>query len=138
VNDGIRRGFFGGLFVAMGLALGGYFVGRSMYDAQVALNTAETKGLAERRVKADRANWKMSYTVKGASRDDIPMLYEEAKNARIAANEIAANAGVKVGGIRSARQGSFIVRDVGEGYGDTAKVDKDVRVVTTTTFYLTE
>jgi hypothetical protein len=45
---------------------------------------------------------------------------------------------VKVGGIRDARQGNFFVRDAGEDYGDTAKIDKDVRVVTTITFYLTE
>ncbi|MEM9622794.1 MAG: SIMPL domain-containing protein, partial [Pseudomonadota bacterium] len=66
------------------------------------------------------------------------MLKEATKNARLAANEFAANAGVQVGGIRDARQGGFIVRDVGEDYSDTAKIDKDVRVVTTITFYLTD
>ena len=66
------------------------------------------------------------------------MLKEATKNARIAANEFAENAGVNVGGIRSARQGSFFIRDAGEEYGDTAKIEKDVRVVTTITFYLTE
>ena len=64
------------------------------------------------------------------------MLREATKNARITANEFAENAGVKVGGIRSARQGGFIVRDAGEGYGDTAKIEKDVREVTTITLYL--
>ncbi len=57
---------------------------------------------------------------------------------RIAANKFAENAGVKVGSIRSARQGGFNVRDAGEEYGDTAKIEKDVRVVTTIVFYLTE
>ncbi len=66
------------------------------------------------------------------------MLSEATKNARIAANEFAKNANVKVGGIRSAVQGNFFVRDAGEQYGDTAKIEKDVRVVTTITFYLTE
>ena len=66
------------------------------------------------------------------------MLQEATTNARIAANEFAANAGVQVGGIRNARQGGFIIRDVGENYGDTAKIEKDVRVVTTITFYLTK
>jgi hypothetical protein len=66
------------------------------------------------------------------------MLREATKNARIAANEFAENAGVKVGGIRDARQGNFFVRDAGEEYGDTARIEKDVRVVTTITFYLTE
>jgi hypothetical protein len=232
--------FFFGLFVAVGLALAGYFIGQTMYNAKVALNTAEAKGLAERRVLADRANWKISFAVSGASREDIPRLYKEAeqhqqtiigllkdngfsdseiglgvldyeylefrddkqmlvdqthklvgtinvetekveqvakvranvnklieqgidiknmapayrftklneikpemlreatKNARIAATEFAENAGVKVGGIRSARQGSFYIRDAGEDYGDTSKIEKDVGVVTTITFYLTE
>lgn len=232
--------FFLGLFVALGLALAGYFVGQTLYNAKVALNTAQVKGLAERRVLADRVNWEIVYKVKGASREEIPRLYKQAekhqqtifgvlknngfdeseielgvldyqyfefrddnqrlvdqthtlvgtinveteqvglvgkvrtnvneliargidienrtpayrftklnevkpdmlreatKNARIAANEFAENAGVDVAGIRSARQGSFVVRDAGEEYGNTAKIEKDVRVVTTITFYLTE
>lgn len=232
--------FFLGLFVALGLALAGYFVGQTLYNAKVALNTAQVKGLAERRVLADRVNWEIVYKVKGASRGEIPRLYKQAekhqqtifsvlknngfdeseielgvldyqyfefrddnqrlvdqthtlvgtinveteqvglvgkvrtsvneliargidienrtpayrftrlnevkpdmlreatKNARIAANEFAENAGVDVAGIRSARQGSFVVRDAGEEYGNTAKIEKDVRVVTTITFYLTE
>jgi hypothetical protein len=66
------------------------------------------------------------------------MLKEATTNARIAANEFAANAGVSVGGIRSAVQGGFIIKDVGDNYSDTQKIEKDVRVVTTITFYLTE
>lgn len=229
-----------GIFVAVGLSLAGYFVSQTLYRAKVALNTAEAKGLAEKRVTADTANWSVGFTVRGASRKDIPRLYKEAeqhqktisdlikqngfdaeeidlgvlnynyqeyrddqqklvdqihtisgsinlettkvakigevrasvnkliaqgididnktpayrftrlneikpdmlreatKNARLAANEFAENAGVQVGGIQSARQGSFYVRDAGEEYGDTVKIDKDVRVVTTITFYLTE
>lgn len=229
-----------GLFIAIGLAFSGFFISQTLYNAKVALNTAEVKGLAERRVMADRANWKIAYTVAGAKRDEIPDLYvkaeqhqqtiikllkdngftddeielgvldyiyqefrddkqklvdqihklvgtisvetqkvdqvgkvrasvnkliaqgidiknwppiyrftklneikpdmlrEATKNARIAANEFAENAGVKVGSISNARQGGFIVRDAGEDYGDTAKIEKDVRVVTTITFYLTE
>lgn len=231
---------FLGVTVACGLASGGYFIGQTMYNAKVALNTAEAKGLAERRVRADRANWSVKFFNVGKSRDDIPKLYEQSeenqkeivailketgfsdeeikigilnysrqeyrddnqklvdqehqltgsisvetenvelvdkarsnvnkliakgvnivnrspayvftklntikpdmlkdatKNARIAASEFAENAGVTVGGIRSAQQGSFFIRDAGEEYGDTAKIEKDVRVVTTITFYLTD
>lgn len=230
--------FFLGLFIAIGLAVAGYYIGQTLYNAKVALNTAEVKGLAERRVLADRVNWTIAYKVTGASKEEIPSLYKQAeehqqtiisllkdndfdeseiqlgivdyeyleyrdenqrlvdqshklfgainvesdkvkqvrkvrsnvnrlisegidienrapfyhftklneikpdmlseatKNARIAANEFAKNAGVQVGNIRSARQGSFFVRDAGEEYGDTAKIEKDVRVVTTITFYL--
>lgn len=228
------------MLLAAGIAIAGFFVSQTIYNAKVALNTAEAKGLAERRAKADRANWEILFTVSGNKREDLPKLYEKAeqhqqtitdvlvqggfsadeikqgvidyryqefrndkqqlvdqshkligdisvetdkvelvgrvrskvnkliaqgiaienrppayrftklneikpemlreatKNARIAANEFAINAGVNVGGIRSARQGSFYVIDAGEEYGDTAKLEKDVRVVTTITFYLTD
>jgi len=232
--------FFLGLFVAVGLSVAGYYIGQTLYNAKVALNTAEVKGLAERRVSADRVNWTITHKVSGSSKSEIPSLYEEAekhqqkiialmknndfddeeiqagvlnylhyeyrdenqklvdeshtltgtisveskkvdqiaqvrgkvnkliaqgidiengtplfhftklneikpemlseatKNARIAANEFAKNAGVKVGGIRSAHQGNFFILDAGEEYGDSTKIEKDVRVVTTITFYLTE
>ena len=66
------------------------------------------------------------------------MLKEATMNARIAANEFATNTGVKVGGIRSAKQGGFVIRDVGKNYGDTNKIEKDVRVVTNVTFFLAD
>lgn len=227
-----------GAFIAIGLSLTGYFASQTLYNAKVALNTAEVKGLAERRVKADRANWTISFSVTGTQQNQIPALYKQSeknqskiisilksngleedeikpgvidyryneyrdnnrkliderhtltgfinvetdnvdqisniraevnkliaegvninnpapsyhftglneikpemlreatKNARIAANEFAENAGATVGGIRDARQGNFFIRDIGEEYGDTAKIEKDVRVVTTITFYL--
>lgn len=228
------------LALSLALAAAGYFVGQTLYNAKVGINTAEVKGLAERRVEADRAFWKIEYTVTGTGAVDMSKLYEQSEaaqeriialllessfekseispgiidyqkqefrgedqklveekyllvgsidvetskvklvsevrskmnkliaqgldiknnapvyhftklnnikpemvkeattNARIAANEFAANAGVKVGGIRDAQQGGFIIRDVGEEYGDTKSVDKEVRLVTTITFYLTE
>jgi len=229
-----------GLCLAVGIAVAGFFVSQTLYNVKAALNTAEVKGLAERRVEADRANWTLVFRVAGAKRSDVPQLYarserdreriigvlkengfgddeirpgvidygymefrdddqklvdekhqltgsidvetdkvdlvartrskinrliaegidienrppryfftglndikpdmlkEATQNARIAANEFAENAGVHVGRIRSARQGGFIVRDAGEEYGDTEKIDKDVRVVTTITFYLSD
>lgn len=227
-------------FLAVGLAVGGYFVSQTLYNAKVGINTAEVKGLAERRVEADHAYWKIQYTVSGHSAADVPKLYEQSEtdqariisllmesgfekteispgvidyqkmefrddfqklveekhvlvgsidvetskvrlvsevraklnkliaqglsirnnppayhftklndikpamvkeattNARIAANEFAEDAGVKVGGIRDAQQGGFVIRDVGAEYGDTASIEKDVRLVTTITFYLTK
>tara|TARA_B100001989_G_C24519879_1_gene455270 strand:+ start:403 stop:1128 length:726 start_codon:yes stop_codon:yes gene_type:complete len=226
--------------IALGIATGGYFIGQTMYNAKVAVNTADVKGLAERRVQADRANWQVSFSNAAAKRADVTSLYQKSEedqakiiailkaggfeddeiktgaisysyqeyrddnqklvdqkhilrgninietekvdlitkirskldklivdginiqnyeptyhftklneikpemlkeatmNARIAANEFAENAGVKVGSIQSARQGGFIIRDAGQEYGDTAKIEKDVRVVTTITFYLTD
>lgn len=231
---------FLGIFLAMGIASGGYFIGQTLYNAKIALNTAEVKGLAERRVKADRVNWSLTFSVAGKNREQIAELYkiaeehqqiitellkengfeqneieigiieynyreyrdenqklvdqqhqligsisvetnkvehlskvranvnkliaqginisngvpayrftklndikpdmlrEATKNARIAANEFAESAGVSVGGIRNARQGGFYIRDAGEEHGDTRKIEKDVRVVTTITFFLTD
>ncbi len=239
-NNNFWSFFFLGLLIATGITAGGYFISKTLYNSKVALNTAEVKGLAERRVKADTANWSIGFSVAGATRNEIPVLYKKAekqqqtivkllkengfkdneisigiidydykeyrddaqnlvdqkhilrgtinietsevdkvgkaraninklisqginvnngspmylftrlneikpdmlkeatRNARIAANEFAANAGVEVGGIRSARQGGFIIRDAGADYGDTEKMEKDVRVVTTITFFLTE
>lgn len=229
-----------GLCVAAGMAVAGYFVSQTLYRSKVAVNIAEVKGLAERRVQADRAGWTVGYRLAAREQARIPELYQQAeraqqrivdvlhesgfaeaeitpdvvqyeyrelrddsqqvverthvlegsvtvetdkvgqiaparvkvnrlitegiqvssdapkyyftklndikpdmlseatRNARAAANEFAANAGVRTGGIRSARQGGFQVRDVGADYGDTGRIDKEVRVVTTITFYLTE
>ena len=71
--------FFLGLFVAIGLAIAGYYISQTLYNAKVALNTAEVKGLAERRVLADRVNWSIYYKVTGTSRDEIPSLYQKAE-----------------------------------------------------------
>lgn len=232
--------FFLGLFIAVGLATAGFFVSHTLYNAKVGLNSAEVKGLAERRVVADQVNWTVSVSNSGSSRNQVPSLYEKTennqnqvvellkssgfsddeikvgildysfqefrdnnnrviqtkhliqggvtvetgqvklihqarakvnklmiegvnirnnqplylftklneikpemlqeatRNARIAANEFATNAGVSVGSIQNATQGGFSVRDIGTSYGDTAKLEKEVRVVTQIRFYLTD
>jgi len=229
-----------GLFLATGIAGGGYFVSNMISNGKLATNIAESKGLAEMRVEADQAAWIITYRVTGHRREEIPFLYKKAekqqqkiiallkengfddseigigvidynysefrdknnnlvderhqlvgligvetgkvhlvakvrnrvnrliargidlenrrpmyrytrlneikpamlreatRNARLVANEFAANAGVKVGGIKSARQGRFSIHDVGEDYSDTTKIRKMVRVVTTIKFYLTD
>jgi hypothetical protein len=225
--------------LSLGIAAAGFFVGQTLYNAQVSVNTAEVRGLAERRVTADKAYWRIGFNVAGAEGDEVASLYERSKadekkivalltangfseeeikvgvtdysvyeyrdsnqrliektiqlrgsieietdkvhltsemrsklneliaqgvdlqnhqpsylytqlndikpemvreatkNARIAANEFAVNAGVKVGSIRSASQGGFTITDAGESYGDSRKLEKDVRVVTSVSFYLT-
>ncbi len=229
-----------GILLSLGLSSSGYFISQTMYNAKVAINTAEAKGLSEKRVKSDLVNWQIIFKIDGSSKTEIPLLYkkseqnqkiiidllkengfkneeikigvidyrhdeyrdadgkivdekhnliglinietnqvdkvskarsninkliakginienraptyhftnlnkikpdmlkEAAQNARLAANEFAENAGATVGGIRNARQGTFYIRDAGENYGDTQKIEKDVRVVTTITFYLTD
>lgn len=226
------------LIVAAGIAACGYFASRTLYNAKVAVNTAQAKGLAERIVSADQATWTVGYSVSSKTKAEMPALYrqaeaqqqqivdilkksgftdeeinieiinysmreyrdenqvlvdenhhlggsisistkkvklvaparnemnkllaqgldisnrspmysftkindikpemlkEAAQNARIAANEFAENAGTKVGKIRSAYQGGFMIEDAGGE--SSSSLLKEVRVVTTIDFYLTD
>lgn len=228
------------LILAAGIAAGGYFASQTLYNAKVAVNTAQAKGLAERTVTADQANWTVGFTVSGKTKGEIPALYREAesqqkqilailkkagfedtevraeilsysmreyrdenqnlvdeihrlggsisvstsrvelvdparaevnklladgmdisnysprynfngingikpamlkeaaRNARIAAAEFASNAGAQVGKIRSAYQGGFTVEDAASDNTGSSSITKEVRVVTTIDFYLTD
>lgn len=67
------------------------------------------------------------------------LLGEATRNARVAAEQFAGDAGGKVGGIKEAAQGSFsiLAKNSSESYGeDDTSVNKTVRVVTTITFYM--
>ena len=72
-----------GAFIAIGLSLTGYFASQTLYNAKVALNTAEVKGLAEKRVKADRVNWNVSFSIAGLKQSDIPSLYKKSEEMEI-------------------------------------------------------
>lgn len=67
-----------GICLGAGLALGGYFVGQTLYNGKVALNIAEVKGLATRRVKSDQANWSVSFSVSSDSKADIEKIKQQA------------------------------------------------------------
>jgi hypothetical protein len=54
-----------GLLIAIGLTLGGYFVGDGFYQARALERTVEVKGLAEREVPADTAIWPLQFVVAG-------------------------------------------------------------------------
>jgi hypothetical protein len=226
------------LFLAVAIGIAGYFIGNTLFKANTSVNVAEVKGLSERIVQADQAQWVIGFLLSadgdanvaalyasseqqqqriiallkkvGFSDENItteapfysvqehrnhlgvvsnishhlrgqvtvnsdnvklvessrakvsdliadgiilennPPVYQYTKlndikpemvkdatdNARSAAQEFAKNAGVSVGKIKSARQGSFEIRDLGEEYGNRNKIDKTVRVVTTISFYL--
>lgn len=116
-----------------------------MLVGEIAIETRNVKRVAEGRAKLnqliaqglDIENNPPSYYFTGLNEIKPEMLKEATRNARVAANEFAVNAGVEVGGIRNATQGSFVIRDVGQSYGDSEKIEKDVRVVTSVTFLLT-
>lgn len=54
-----------GVSVAIGLALGGYFIGDGFIRARALERTVEVKGLAEREVPADTAIWPLQIVVAG-------------------------------------------------------------------------
>lgn len=102
--------------------------------AQIALNKLNMNKLVLEGITVNEERPSFFFTRLNEIKPD--MLREATKNARIAANEFAENAGAHVGSISSASQGSFQITDVGEEYGDQRKIEKDVRVVTNITFYL--
>ena len=65
--------------IAGEIALVGYFIGQTMYNVKVAINTATVKGLAERVVESDRADWMILYAVDSTEKEDIPALYAQAE-----------------------------------------------------------
>lgn len=103
-------------------------------EARTALNKLNFEKLIAQDIDLDEGRPSLLFTKLNEIKPD--MLKEATKNARIAANEFAVNAGARVGSISNASQGSFSVVDAGENYGDTSKIEKDVRVVTNITFYL--
>ncbi len=63
--------------IALGLALGGFFIGHYYFKAKVSANTVVVKGLAEQNVKADLAIWEMRYVVTG---NDVSKAQKEISN----------------------------------------------------------
>ena len=72
----------GSLCIAIGIALAGFFISQTLYKSKIALNTAEVKGLAQRRVEADKAYWLIRYRVSGNSAEQIPLLYSDSEAAK--------------------------------------------------------
>jgi hypothetical protein len=66
------------------------------------------------------------------------MIQEATRAARAAAEQFAADAGARVGGIRQANQGVFVIlpRDQAAGIEEETQVHKTVRVVTTIEYHL--
>ncbi len=104
---------------------------RAVKTARGALNKLVAEGF-------DLDNQEPSYLFTSLNEIKPEMLQEATTNARVAATQFAEDAGVKVGSIRAARQGMFSITDVGSSYGDSRKIEKEVRVITHIEFYLIE
>ena len=59
------RPFWSALTVALGLGLGGWFIGHGFVQGRSSARYVEVKGLAEREVTADLALWPLSYVSTG-------------------------------------------------------------------------
>lgn len=92
-----------GALMGTGIATGGYFVSETIYKSKVGINSAEAKGLAERRVTSDRAAWEVTVKVQGSKGTILADLYkryerdqktviEELKKAGFKDNEISIGA----------------------------------------------
>ncbi len=68
-----------GLFLAIGLLGGGYFVSTTLYKSHVGINTASVKGLAEREVKSDLAVWNIYFSSQAA---DLQSAYKAGESSR--------------------------------------------------------
>ena len=66
------------------------------------------------------------------------MIAEATRNARKSAEQFAADSGSRIGKIRRARQGVFVVlpRDPAPGIDEGSQLDKTLRVVSTIDYYL--
>jgi len=63
-----------GLLMAIGLTLGGYFIGNGLFQARATQRVVTVKGLSERQVPADLAIWPIVFTV---SANDLGNLQQE-------------------------------------------------------------
>lgn len=62
-------------FIGVGVSVGGYFIGNTLYKSKVATNIATVRGLAERDVKADIGTWNVNFE---ASEPTLTAAYESA------------------------------------------------------------
>lgn len=72
-----RAGLLNGLLVAIGLSVGGFFIGNGFVTARALERSVEVKGLAEREVMADTAIWPMQIMVAGSELEPLVAAVEK-------------------------------------------------------------
>jgi hypothetical protein len=75
----IVRHIFPALLLAVGIALGGYFVGHALSMRQLFYRYVSVKGLAEKIVKADEADWQISFSY---ANDSLANVYKKIAQAQ--------------------------------------------------------
>ena len=93
------------LLEALGLALGGWFVGTGFVESRLGVRSVTVKGLAEREVRADLAIWALRFVATGNELGSV--------RDKIASDEAAVHRFVEQGGLRDATVdvGGFEVTD---------------------------
>jgi hypothetical protein len=93
------------LLVALGFALGGWFVGTGFVESRLGVRSVTVKGLAEREVRADLAIWALRFVATGNELGSV--------RDKIASDEAAVRRFVGQGGLRDATVdvGGFEVTD---------------------------
>ena len=71
--------FIPALILAIGIALGGYFIGHGIIERELFDRYVSVKGLAEQTVKADQSIWQISV---GYSANDLNSLYQGIANSQ--------------------------------------------------------
>jgi hypothetical protein len=124
----VERGYIPAAFVAIGLVIGGYFVGNGFARGRASDRYVEVKGLAEREVTANLALWPLRVS---ASANELASA--QAQITRAAAEQFASDSGSALGGIRQANQGVFVIlpRDQAPGANESSQLRKIVRVIST-------
>ena len=111
------------------------FIGLDTQNVDL-VNAARVKITDLNKKGVDLENQSPNFYFTGLNQIKPEMVKEATINARGAAEELASYANVQVGTIKRAVQGSFVIQDVGNKYVDDQSLEKNVRLVTTITFFL--
>lgn len=84
---------FSGFFIGLGLAVAGYFVSQTTLNERTGANTAHVKGLSERIVPADNANWSLVSSVTSRDFDNVATAFATAENQANRIQDILLTAG---------------------------------------------
>lgn len=87
-----------GLFIAVGLSLAGFFIFKGIQSIKLAERYVTVKGLVERTVKSDRADWEIAIRLSG---DNLADLYKQISEQKAKVQEFLQTVGVEEAEIKS-------------------------------------
>ncbi|MBN9343639.1 MAG: hypothetical protein BGO76_08000 [Caedibacter sp. 38-128] len=87
-----------GLFIAVGLSLAGFFIFKGIQSIKLAERYVTVKGLVERTVKSDRADWEIAIRLSG---DNLVDLYKQISEQKTKVQEFLQKVGIEEAEIKS-------------------------------------